>query len=60
MELYEYKICWQNVRGKNAIKMNSYKKEKKAISNICPMAKLNFATKKECCKFILRIHAQLY
>ena len=46
--------------AKNAIKMNSYIEEKEAISNICPMAKLNFAAKKKCCKFILRIHAQLY
>ena len=63
----ETKLSFMNIKfvgrlfeAKNTIKANSNKKEKEAISNICPMAKLNFAAIMIFCKFILRIHAQLY
>jgi len=37
------KFVGRMFEAENAIKTNSYKKEKEAISNICSMIKLNFA-----------------
>ena len=54
------KFIGRMFEAKNAIKTNSFKKEKEAISNICPMTKLNFAAIKKFYKFILQILAQLY
>ena len=39
---------------------NEFLQKRKESNLKRPMARLNLLPKKECCKFILRIHAQLY